>query len=188
MPNILEFIDKEPLRNSVIKINKIPVEVKAFISANDFVNAVHLIADSAFGENGEYRPDLKTITERYVLIRYFTDIDLGDMSIDEVFKVSQNKWYNDLCERVYIDTNYVLVLETASKIVQNKLDKAETSVDKFVSKISNSLFEDSEIDLNQIKNILDGLKCVDKESFVDAVINRRTKVSKNESETTTDPD
>ena len=110
------------------------------------------------------------------------------MSIDEVFKVSQNKWYNDLCERVYIDTNYVLVLETASKIVQNKLDKAETSVDKFVSKISNSLFEDSEIDLNQIKNILDGLKCVDKESFVDAVINRRTKVSKNESETTTDPD
>ena len=81
--------------DETIKINKQKVTIRTSISTNDFVTAVHTIADSCFVD-GEYRPEYKEIAKRYAVLKYLTDIDHGETEVNEIFELSQAQWYLDI--------------------------------------------------------------------------------------------
>lgn len=167
MANIIEITDKNPLKNTIIKIGKVPVKVKTYLDVDTFVNAAHTIADVLFTDEG-YRPEYYIIAKRYAVLKYLTDIELGDMGIEEVFKVTQNGWYESI-ERVCEALIYEV--ETAAKgIIDYRLASQKTSFDVMCDKASAILGQDMTQNLADIKAVIEGLDKVDEKKFVKAVI------------------
>lgn len=166
MANIIEIADKFPLSHKMVKVGKIPVEIKTYLDVDAFATAANTIANSCFdGETGEYRPEYYEIAKRYVVLQYLTDIELDDVSVEEVFKIAQNDWYYDI-EKACAVLIY-LIEDAAAKIIEYR---RKTAFDNLCDNVSAILKQDNEQNLADIKEVLTKLDKVDKEAFVEAVV------------------
>lgn len=180
MANIIEITDRYPLSSKTIKIGKSQVTIKTYLNADDFVAAVHTMADTCFTEEG-YRPEYLDIVKPYVVLKYLTDIDLGEMSVEEVFKVCQNSWYG-IIERECFDCSILNIVEAAAnKLIDYRLSIQKSSFDEMCDKVKqmlNNMPNNIEDKLDDVKNILDGLNNVDKTAFVEEAINQNLEKNK----------
>ena len=169
MAKIIEITDKSPLGNKTIKVNKIPVEIKTYLDVDTFVTMANTLANSCFDdETDEYRPEYYDIATRYVVLKYLTDIDFGDVNVGEIFKVAQSDWYYEIekaCETLAYE-----VEDAADKIIAYRLSTRKTAFDNLCDSLSAILKQDNAQNLADIKEILDGINKVDTKKFVQAAV------------------
>ena len=174
---LIDVIGKNfALKNTTKRINGVPVTIKTYLDADTFASIVQTVAQSSFTD-GEYHAENREIARRYCIIKYMTDIELGDNDVAEIFKTTQggNNWYG-VIEAEVVKLPVLGEVETAiDKQIDYLVATRQTTFDKLCADLSAMLSADTKADLADAKEVLDKLNKVDKEKFVDAVIEQNAK-------------
>lgn len=178
MTNLVNLTDKFPLTNKTIKVGKVPVEIKTYISAEDFMSAVRLVVEASFDEDGAYRPEYKEVVKRYAYLRYLTDIDVSDIETGELYKVTQSEWYEQIAKEFVNIQAYYNINDAIDEAVQYRLDTRQTAFDKLCADLSAILNTDFNGNLADVKDVLEKLGNVDKDAFVKAVVDQNIEKNK----------
>lgn len=180
MVNLTNITEKSPLKNKVIRIGKTSVEIKTYISADDFMSAVRLVVDSSFDEDGVYRPEYKEIVKRYVYLKYFTDIDVDEIDSGELYKLTQANWYNTIMNELVNIQAYYNINDAIDEAIQYRIDTKPSAFDTLCVDLSAMLNTDLSGNLADVKDVLDKLENVDKQEFVKAVLDKHKAESQDE--------
>ena len=105
-----------------------------------------------------------------MVLKYFTDIDVSDTPIAEVFKVTQSSWYKEIELEIADNPVYYEINKAVERIIADKISLRKTSFDSLCDSLSILLSENTTDRLADVKYILDGLEKVDKKAFVEAVV------------------
>ena len=173
---LIDVIGKNfALKNTTKRINGVPVEIKTYLDADTFASIVQTVAQSSFTD-GEYHAENREIARRYSIIKYMTDIELGDTDVAEIFKTTQgNNWYSQIEAEVVKLPLWGEVESAIDKQIDYIIATRQTTFDKLCADLSAMLSTDTKADLADAKEVLDKLNKVDKEKFVDAVIEQNSK-------------
>ena len=186
MSKIIDVIGKNfALKNTSKRINGVPVEIKTYIDAETFKSIVQTVVISCFEDN-EYKAENREIVRRFAIIKYLTDIEVEDDECSEIFKMSQGgNWFAQI-ESEVVKLPVWAEIETAiDKQIDFIIMSRPTNFDKVCKDLSAILSADTQADLADVKEILDGLNKVDKREFVSAVTeNVIEKTSKSKKKST----
>jgi hypothetical protein len=176
MSKLIDVIGKNfALKNTTKRINGAPVEIKAYLDVDTFASIVQTVAQSSFVD-GEYHAENREIARRYSIIKYMTDIELGDTDVSEIFKTTQGgNWYSQIEADVVKLPVWTEVELAIDRQIEYIVATRPTSFDKVCSDLSAILSTDTKADLADVKEVLKDLTKVDKDEFVDAVIKKNTK-------------
>lgn len=158
------------LKTTTKKINGATIEIKNYINVDMFANMVNTIARTLFDEDEEFCAWNREIAKRFVILKYMTNIEVSESDINEIFKLTQSgDWYNDI-ERIVTGLPLWGEIEDAvDKQIDYIISIRPTEFDKLCSNLSTILDADIQTNLDDIKEILDGLNNVNKKDFVKAV-------------------
>lgn len=158
------------LKTTTKKINGVTIEIKNYINVDMFANMVNTIARTLFDEDEEFCAWNREIAKRFVILKYMTNIEVSELDINEIFKLTQSgDWYNDI-ERIVTGLPLWGEIEDAvDKQIDYILSIRPTEFDKLCSNLSTILDADIQTNFDDIKEILDGLNNVNKKDFVKAV-------------------
>ena len=171
MINLVNLTDKFPLINKTIKIKKVPIEIKTYLSIEDFATAVETIVDNSFSK-GEYRPEYKEIAKRYTLLKFFTDINVDDIETGELFKITQSEWYLQILHELETIQIYYDLENAAEEAIRYRIEARQTAFDKLCLDFSNLINSDVKTNIDDIIKVIEGLNSVDKDAFVDAAVKK----------------
>lgn len=177
MVNFIDIIGKNfSLKNMKKKINGCVVEIKTYLDIEEYAQAVRAMAELCFDENGVYRPEYREFSRRYSIVKYFTNIDIENITAQELFKTSQgNDWYYQIEKEVSNNPIWIELDTAVDRQIEYITLTKENAFDRMCNKIT-ELIESIPVDQSQsvadIKEVINGLKDVDKDAFVSAVINR----------------
>lgn len=169
MININKLIDKYPLSHSKVKIGKTIVQIKNFLSVDEFSEAVNMVIDGCF-PNDKYVPEFKDVATRYMILTTFTDIDLGDMPIEEVFKVSQADWYNIIENKVAELPIYHEIINAVNDGLEYKIRTQKNSFDYLCDTLSDFAFRMG--DTSVFEKLATRLEGLDDKKVAEAIIEK----------------
>lgn len=166
------------LKNTTKRINGVPVAIKTYLDVDTFGSIVQTVAQSSFTD-GEYHAENREIARRYCIIKYMTDIELGDNDVAEIFKITQGgNWYAQI-EADVVKLSVWGEVETAiDKQIDYIIATKQTAFDKLCADLSAIIKTDNTQNLADIKEVLEKLDKVDKQEFVDAVVEKNVKKKK----------
>ena len=179
MSKLIDVVGKNFVpKNTTKRINGVPVEIKAYLDVDTFGSIVQTVAQSSFTD-GEYHAENREIARRYCIIKYMTDIELGDNDVAEIFKITQsNNWYSQI-EADVVKLPVWGEVETAiDKQIDYIIATRQTAFDKLCSDISAIIKTDNTQNLADVKEVLEKLDKVDKQEFVEAVVEQSVKKTK----------
>ena len=155
--------------DEIIKINKQKVTIYTSITTNDFVTAVHTIADSCFVD-GEYRPEYKEIAKRYAVLKYLTDIDLGDAEVSEVFELTQADWYLEIENACAKYAAYYDIQKAADEVIEYRIRTRQTKFDDLCDVLKQ--FADKMGDTKSLDDIAERLGKLSDKEVAEAILNK----------------
>ena len=155
--------------DETIKINKQKVTIYTSITTNDFVTAVHTIADSCFVD-GEYRPEYKEIAKRYAVLKYLTDIDLGDAEVSEVFELTQADWYLEIENACAKYAAYYDIQKAADELIEYRIRTRQTKFDDLCDVLKE--FADKMGDTKSLDDIAERLGKLSDKEVAEAILNK----------------
>ena len=171
MANIIEITDKNPPVKKTVRIGKVAVTVKGYLSADTYAEIANTIANSSFDETGSYRPEYREIARRYVVLKYMTDLDLGEMDTSEIFKVTQSgTWYNTIVNEVNKLPVWAELEQSVDEIINYKLLTRKTSFDDLCEILS--AFAEKMGDTKSLDAIAEKLSNLDDKAVVEAIVNK----------------
>lgn len=171
MANIFDILKNSRDKDvETIKINKVSIEVQNSLTVDGFASCVYSIADSCFNKKGEYKPEYKEVAKRWAYIKFFTNISLDGISIEELFKVSQAEWWDELMKHIASTQIYYSIESMVDEVIQSRLSSRKTSFDILCDELVNIAKTDMSDQLKNASDILSKLNRVDKRKFVKAVI------------------
>lgn len=179
MSKLTEVIGKNfALKNTTKRINSAPVTIKTYLDVDTFGSIVQTVAQSSFVD-GEYHAENREIARRYCIIKYMTDIELGDNDVAEIFKITQsNNWY----AQIEADVVKLPVWGEVETAIDNQIayliGTRQTAFDKLCADLSAIIKTDNTQNLADIKEVLEKLDKVDKQEFVEAVVEQSVKKTK----------
>ena len=177
MAKLLEIVNKNQMIKKIFKrVNGFSIEIKSIVDAETYISAVQTVVQSCFVD-GEFRAENREIARRYVILKYFTDIEIDeDTNVAEIFKTTQGgNWYAQI-EADVVKLPVWGEVETAiDKQIDYLIGTRQTTFDKLCADLSAILSVDTKADLADVKEVLKDLTKVDKDEFVDAVIKKNTK-------------
>lgn len=177
MVNLIDIIGKNfSLKNIKKKINGCVVEIKTYIDIEEYAQAVREMAELCFDEAGVYHPEYREFSRRYAIVKYFTNIDIENITAQELFKTSQgNDWYYQIEKEISTNPIWIELDTAVDRQIEYAISTKEDAFGRMCDKIT-ALIESIPVDQSQsvadIKEVLTGLKEVDKDAFVNATINR----------------
>jgi len=179
MSKLIDVISKNfALKNTTKRINGVPVTIKAYLGVDTFASIVQTVAQSSFTD-GEYHAENREIARRYAIIKYMTDIEIGDTDVAEIFKTTQgNNWYAQIEAEVVKLPLWGEVESAIDKQIDYIIATRQTTFDKLCADLSAMLSADTKADLADVKEVLEKLDKVDKQEFVDAVVEQSVKKTK----------
>lgn len=169
MPTINDITSKTPLKDEVIKISKLPVTIRTSLSTDDFALAVRTIANSCF-VNDVYRPEFKEIAKRYIILKYLTDINLGDLEVSEIFEYTQSQWYLDVENACANHTAYYDIQKAADELIEYRIRTRKTAFDDLCDTLKE--FADKMGDTKSLENIAERLGNLSDKEVVRAIVNK----------------
>lgn len=167
--NIQTIAERYPLKHETIKLGKDKVEIKTFLPVEKFVEAVYTVVSNCFTDD-EYRPEYRPIAENYMVVSYLTDIEIGDVSATEVFKISQANWFNEVMSVVGGTRIYNSIMESISEIIDYRIRTKKTGFDKLCESFTSLSEGYDDEKMAEVKELLDKLGKVDKSEFISAVL------------------
>lgn len=176
--NLIDVMGKHfGLKTSTKRINGIPVEIKGYIDFDTFGNIVQTVARSCF-QDGEYRAENREVVRRFVILKYFTDIEVDTTNIVEIFKNTQGgNWFSEI-ERDVTNLPVWAEVELAiDKQIDYLIATKRTAFDDLCTDLSGVIKTDNKQNLDDVKKVLTELNKVDKEAFVKEVVKKNVKGS-----------
>lgn len=178
MANIMDFIGGLSSTDKKVKIGKQTVLVKTALTVDEYASCIYMVANACYDDSGEYRPEFKEIAKRYAYIKYFTDIELGDIGAEELFKASQESWYDSIISAIEGTPIYCEIERGIDAVLDNKNANRPTKFDQLCADVSAIITKDNTQNLADIKEVLDKLEKVDKKAFVDKAVDRAVAKNK----------
>ena len=170
-------IIKNPTETMKKKVGGAVVEIKKVISVDNYVNIIYTVVKTCFVDN-TYHAENREIARRYAIIKYFTDIELGECDVNTIFELTQKgNWY-DAIESEVTKCPLWGEVETAIDNQITYLLSKQTAFDKLCADLSAMLSADTKADLADVKEVLEKLDKVDKQEFVEAVVEQSVKKTK----------
>lgn len=165
-------------KNTTKRINGVPVEIKTYVDVDTFASIIYTIVNTCV-EKGKYRAENREIARRYIILKYFTNIEVGEDDIPEIFKCSQSgNWFAEI-EREVIKLPIWAEIEAAiDSQITYEIQTRQTAFDKLCADISENIAVDNTQNLADIKEVLSGLEKVDKHAFAEAVVDNAVKKTK----------
>lgn len=179
MTNLIDVIGKKfELKSTTKRINGIPVSIKTYIDVDSFADIVQTVAKSCFQE-GEFHAEFREIASRYVILKNLTDIDVSDITVDEVFKITQGgTWYDEIIREVSKTPVWGEIDLAIDKQIDYLIASRQTAFDKLCTDLSAVIKTDNSQNLDDIKEILNGLSKVDAKAFVNAAVDNAIEKNK----------
>jgi hypothetical protein len=179
MSKLTEVIGKNfALKNTTKRINSAPVEIKTYLDVDTFGSIVQTVAQSSFTD-GEYHAENREIARRYCIIKYMTDIELGDTDVNEIFKTTQGgNWYSQIEAEVVKLPVWGEVETAIDKQIDYIIATRQTAFDKLCADLSAIINTDNTQNLADVKEVLEKLDKVDRQEFVEAVVEQSAKKTK----------
>ena len=170
MVKIIDVIGKKfALTNIVKKINGVRVEIKNYIDADTFANIVQTVALTCF-KGGAYCAENREIARRFVVLQNLTNIEVDEENINEVFKMTQGgDWYDQIASVVYNLPVWSEIELAIDRQIDYLIATRETPFDKLCADLSTLT---SENNLKEVKEVITEVNKVDKDAFVQAVLNK----------------
>ena len=157
------------LKNITKRINGVPVEIRSYIDVDNFKNIVQTVVGVCF-KDGEYKAENREIANRFVVLKYLTDIEVQEEDITEIFKATQGgMWFNDIMREVIKLPIWAEVDLAIDRQIDYQIATRQTAFDKLCSDLSALLSTDITQNLADVKEVLDSLSKVNKKEFVEAV-------------------
>lgn len=155
-----------------IKVNKKPIVIRKRVDAEVYAGIVRTWIELKFNKKGVYQPEFDEITRRYIIVNFFTDIDITDVSINELFKMTQiGSWFSEVESEVINNSIWYAIEDSVAEGLRYRLSKEETNFDKLCAEIKEAVVElKKPADLTEIKQVLSQLHKVDKSEFIETVI------------------
>lgn len=172
MATITDVMGKNfALKNTVKRINGVPVTIKTYLDADNYSEIVNTIANSCFDESGVYHPEYREIAKRYVIIKYMTDIDLGDMGVSEVFKCTQGSaWFASIATDVTKLPIWTEIEQAVDEAINYKNLTRKTSFDDLCEILS--AFAEKMGDTKSLDAIADKLSNLDDKAVVETILDK----------------
>lgn len=170
MSKLVDVIGKNfALKNTVKRVNGVPVEIKGYIDVDTFKSIVQCVAQSCFEKTG-YKAENREIAMRYAVIKYLTDIEVDEDDVNEIFKTTQaGNWYGEIMREVVKLPTWAEIDVAIDRQVDYIIATRQTAFDKLCSDLSAILNADTQANLSDVKDVLEQLNAVDKKAFVKAV-------------------
>lgn len=169
-----EILDMVTNVGKTVKIGKSKINVKQYLSSEKFIEFVNTVVDSCFDDKGNYHAEYKEVVYRYEIVSLFTNIDISEMSVSEVYDCSNQAWYEGVLG--VIPVVQIAELNTA---IDDKIDyrirTKRSSFDELCDTLLN-VVENQSNDINKIDNIVKEAKKLSKTDFVKAVVNNKGKM------------
>ena len=179
MSTFSEITEKNPSIKSITKrVNGFPVEIKLCIDFETFGNIVQTVAKSCF-QDGEYHAENREIASRFAILKYFTDIEVDEKDISDIFVATQSgNWFADINREITKSPLWGEIDLAIDKQIDYMIATKPSAFDTLCSDLSEIIKTDNSQNLTDIKEILDALGNVDQKSFVDEVINQNIAKNK----------
>ena len=170
-------IIKSPTETMKKKVGGAVVEIKKVISVDDYANIIYTVVKTCFVDN-TYHAENREIARRYAIIKYFTDIELGECDVNTIFELTQKgSWYSQI-EADVVKLPVWGEVETAIDSQIAYLLSRQTAFDKLCSDLSAIIKTDNTQNLADVKEVLEKLDKIDKQEFVEAVVEQSVKKTK----------
>lgn len=176
---LIDIIGKNFALKAITKrINSAPVEIKTYLDVDTFGSIVQTVAQSSFVD-GNYHAENREIARRYCIIKYMTDIELEDADVAEIFKTTQGgAWYGAIETEVTKLPIWSEVETAIDNQISYLVQTRQTAFDKFCADLSAIINADNTQNLADVKEVLDKLGKVNKQEFVEAVVEQSVKKTK----------
>lgn len=175
MAKIQELLGKgSELKSMTKRINNVSVNIKQYIDVDTFANIVTGITDACFVENN-YRAENREIARRFVILKYMTDIEVDEAEVANIFVATQTgNWYGAIEHEVV----KLPIWSEVEQAIDVQIASYPTAFDRLCDNISEAINSNAEVNIADIKEVLDKLSQVDKEEFVQAAIKKNAKKEK----------
>jgi hypothetical protein len=166
------------LKSITKRIGGAPVEIQGYLDVDTFSSIVQTIAQSCFVD-GNYRAENREIARRFVILKYLTDIEVGEENVNEIFKYTQGgAWYSQIEAEVVKLPIWAEVEQAVDRQIEYLITTQPTSFDKLCADLSAIIKTDNTQNLADIKEVLEKLNKVDKKAFVEAATENAVKKAK----------
>lgn len=173
--NLIDVIGKNfALKNETLKINGTEVKIQTYLDADTYAAAVQTIADTCF-QDDTYRPEYRELARKYVILKYFTNIEISDDMVKEIFKMSQSGAWFAKIERTVTSLPVWTEIEIASnELIDYKIRTRKTSFDELCDSLKTLTAEmaasTNGIDMDVIKNLTERLNGISNKEIIRTVI------------------
>ena len=162
-------IIKNPTETIKKKVGGAVVEIKKVISVDNYINIIYTVVKTCFVDN-TYHAENREIARRYAIIKYFTDIELGECDVNTIFELTQKgNWYGAIESEVIKCPVWAEVELAIDKQIDYIIATKQTAFDKLCADLSAIIKTDNTQNLADIKEVLDGLNKVNEKDFVKAI-------------------
>ena len=160
--------------SKIIKINGKKVEIRTYLDADTYMAAIKVIADTCF-QHGTYCPEYREIVRKYVILKYFTNIDVSDDMIKEIFKITQNrKGFSKIENAVISLPVWGNIESSANALIDYKIRSRKTSFDELCDSLKAITAEmaanTNGIDMDVIKNLTDRLNGLSNKDIIKTIV------------------
>ena len=172
---ITDIIGKNfALKNKTVKINGTEVEIKTYLDADTYMAAIKIIADTCF-QHGTYCPEYRELARRCVILKYFTNIDVSDDMVKEIFKITQSgTWFSKIENTVISLPVWTNIESSANALIDYKIRSRKTSFDELCDSLKAITAEmaanTNGIDMDVIKNLTDRLNGLSNKEIIKTIV------------------
>lgn len=179
MVNFKDVVGKNnTIKNTIKRVNGVAVEIKSCISVDDFANAIHTVANTCFND-GTYHAENREIARRFVMLKYFTDIEVAEENINDIFKYTQSgSWFADIERDIVKFSIWAEIEQSIDRQIDYIIETRQTAFDNLCTDLSAIITTDNSQNLADVKEVLDKINKVDKQEFVEAVTENVIKKTK----------
>lgn len=172
---ITDVFDKNftPL-SKIVKINGMKVEIKTYLDADTYMAAARIIAETCF-RHGTYCPEYRELARRYVILKYFTNIDVSADMVKEIFEITQGrKWFSEIDKEITSLPVWSNIESSANALIDYKIRSRKTSFDELCDSLKAITAEmaanTNGIDMNVIKNLTDRLNGLSNKEIIKTIV------------------
>jgi|GEM_PF-3818817 hypothetical protein len=160
--------------SKIVKINGMKVEIKTYLDADKYAAAVKTIADTCFQE-GTYCPEYRELARKYVILKYFTNIEVSDDMVKEIFKTSQNRtWFSKIESTVTSLPVWTNIESSVNALIDYRIRSRKTSFDELCDSLKAITAEmaanTNGIDMDVIKNLTDRLNGLSSKEIIRTIV------------------
>lgn len=162
------------LKNKTVKINGTEVKIQTYLDADTYIAAVQTIADTCF-QDDIYRPEYRELARKYVILKYFTNIEISNDMVKEIFKMSQSgEWFAKIERAVTSLPVWTEVEVATNELIDYKIRSLKTSFDELCDSLKALMAEMASntngIDMEIIKNLTDRLNGISNKEIVRTIV------------------